>query len=428
MTIQQLGTINNRGTLLPYIRVIPRNQFSHFSRDGRGVVIYFENEDDRNKAFSYGSALFPDSSNEIIRAYNDTGSVITCGSAVYHLGFNETMGMPNIALASAASASTSVVIGLAAIDIADGSAGPVVIRGDFSGIDTSSLTLNQIMLLSNTPGAFDDTGGTTSVNVCKVTAVSGTEGTVYVFGCAAGPSNGGGGGGGGVTVEDDMTTVSGATNLTFPDGSVTNNGGGSATVGTGVTATDGSTTVDNATDINFQAGTLVDNGSGSVTYAPEKASSRSIIETVAGDVGVELRTIETTFMLGSGSGPQDSGLRVPYGATIKSMIVRAETNIDIAAAGGASLTGSIARGGGGSYVNLVSGPNADPIPLGRLAKWIEHSIITVTAPVIINDSADLAGGAVVTAGANNFGVSLIGSEPNPMVRVIVIFEVPVTTL
>lgn len=80
--------------------------------------------------------------------YNNSGSTIAKGQAVYFTGVNGGIG--TIALAEANSSATSPAYGLTAESIANNSYGRVQFTGVVSGIDTSAFTSGQIVYLSAT--------------------------------------------------------------------------------------------------------------------------------------------------------------------------------------------------------------------------------------------------------------------------------------
>jgi hypothetical protein len=186
LTVNRVGMINLSSKVYFFIRVIPNDQFAVGSRDGTGTIVYFNTASDRMNAFSYGTALFPNSSNEVIQVWNGSGVAITRGAAVYHTGFSTAQGLPMVALASAASTTTSMVLGVAAGAISNGAAGQVIIEGDFSTLNTSMYAINDLVFLSDTPGVLSTSVGTETAVVGKVTAVSATQGTIYIFGFGGG--------------------------------------------------------------------------------------------------------------------------------------------------------------------------------------------------------------------------------------------------
>ena len=94
---------------------------------------------------------------ELRRAYNNTGSQIDKGKAVYTNGtYNAgTNDVATVALADASSVSKYWVLGLAAQDIPTGQYGDIAVRGHVLDVDTSSFTNGDSLYLSDsTPGAL----------------------------------------------------------------------------------------------------------------------------------------------------------------------------------------------------------------------------------------------------------------------------------
>jgi len=88
--------------------------------------------------------------------YNNTGSTIPIGSAVYINGQHAQI--PTVALAKADSATTANCIGLTNTAIANNTTGYVVVLGKFTGVDTSAMTSGQTIYLSaSTAGGITST-------------------------------------------------------------------------------------------------------------------------------------------------------------------------------------------------------------------------------------------------------------------------------
>ena len=93
------------------------------------------------KQYAHGSELWK-------RCINKTAALIPNGSPVYVVGAQGDR--PKIALASAASAATSKIIGIATEDIEVNAEGDVAVSGDVNGIDTSIYSLGDELWLSPT--------------------------------------------------------------------------------------------------------------------------------------------------------------------------------------------------------------------------------------------------------------------------------------
>lgn len=93
-----------------------------------------------------------------VRVYNNSGSTITNGSAVYISGKEDTEDGPTIALARADAANTSQLIGVAAHDIENATFGYVTQFGLVGGLNTASFSDGApIWLSADTAGAFTAT-------------------------------------------------------------------------------------------------------------------------------------------------------------------------------------------------------------------------------------------------------------------------------
>lgn len=88
-----------------------------------------------------GRALF-------LNVYNDTGSTLSKGKAVYITGYDSGTGLPEVSLASNASAASAEAIGLVYADIASAASGRALISGWFEEVDTSSFSIGDELYLS----------------------------------------------------------------------------------------------------------------------------------------------------------------------------------------------------------------------------------------------------------------------------------------
>lgn len=90
---------------------------------------------------------------ERVLVHNNTGSTLTDGQVVYITG--STGNLPSVALASAASESTSAVtIGVVTESIAQGADGFVTVSGMVNGLNTLAFTEGDMLWLGTTPGTF----------------------------------------------------------------------------------------------------------------------------------------------------------------------------------------------------------------------------------------------------------------------------------
>ncbi len=120
---------------------------------------------------------------DYIRVYNDTGATIANGTPVYLTG--ESGATPTIAIARAdGTFAQSQAVGIATHDIEDSSVGYITTRGLIADVDTSHLTVGQLVHV-----AIGAAGGTqtasptypnfpTEVGICLISAASG--GCIYV--------------------------------------------------------------------------------------------------------------------------------------------------------------------------------------------------------------------------------------------------------
>lgn len=89
-----------------------------------------------------GTGLFLD-------VFNDTGSAIATGKAVYISGYDATSGNPEVTLADASAESSSRAIGVTYAAIASGESGKVVIGGVHDSFDTSTYTVGDKLYLAS---------------------------------------------------------------------------------------------------------------------------------------------------------------------------------------------------------------------------------------------------------------------------------------
>ncbi len=191
--VNATGSVFVNSTVKSFIKVTPASNLNPAYNGGNGVTIYFCSDAHLNNSLELSTAFIDDKC--FVKAQNISGSAITKGQFVYQAGFDGTLQLPNIDLASAAAASTCAALGLAAADIGAGECGSILIEGSFVGFDTSGFTnVGQTVFLSDTPGAISVTAGTTEKVIAKVASISATDGTLIMDTITAG--NGGGGGGG----------------------------------------------------------------------------------------------------------------------------------------------------------------------------------------------------------------------------------------
>lgn len=113
---------------------------------------------------------------------NDSGISIAKGDPVYISSFNNTSGKPEVTKSQASSISTFPVVGLAQSAIGDGSDGVIVISGVFTGIDTSSFAVGDLLYTATSGGltATQPISATTNSAVVGVVSKSNVNGTILV--------------------------------------------------------------------------------------------------------------------------------------------------------------------------------------------------------------------------------------------------------
>ena len=191
MTVLDTGTTGNGR---PYLKVLTSNQANLVHRGGNGITVYFDTDTQLNNSFEYSKAFIKDKC--VFKVLNSTGSAITKNSLVYQNGFDTTLQLPTIALASAAAAATSVVLGITADDIADGECGTVISEGSVI-LNTSGFSAEgDPVYLSDTPGATATSAGTTTVIIGRILCV-GNPGSISIFSSLTSGANTGGSSGGG---------------------------------------------------------------------------------------------------------------------------------------------------------------------------------------------------------------------------------------
>lgn len=128
-----------------------------------------------------------------IRVRNDTGSTIANGAAVYISGTHAS-GLPQISLARANNATTTVCQGLATESIANGAIGYVCSIGLVRNIDTSAFTAGQIVYVSSATAGLLTATAPSAPNyryrVGIITRSHATQGRIHVTPSTAALGNG----------------------------------------------------------------------------------------------------------------------------------------------------------------------------------------------------------------------------------------------
>ena len=102
---------------------------------------------------------------------NDSGVSIAKGDPVYISSFNNTSGKPEVTKSQASDITTFPVVGLAQSAIGNGNDGVIVISGVFTGIDTASYTVGDILYVGSS-------GGLTATQPITATTNSGAVGVI----------------------------------------------------------------------------------------------------------------------------------------------------------------------------------------------------------------------------------------------------------
>jgi len=211
----RLGVVSAGGQNLRFVCLLPLDQNSLVYREGRGVCVYFPSTQVRDDSFELASAIINDKC--FISVYNGTISAISKGEIVRQDGFDTTRQIATVDLASAISASTTNVLGVATADIASGETGAVLVEGAFCGFDTSGFSLQDTVFLSDTSGQIATVAGTNATVLGRVTNVDASDGCIFIT-----PSFGGGGGSGGFFTDGTGTNAAIGKGATAPTASGVN--------------------------------------------------------------------------------------------------------------------------------------------------------------------------------------------------------------
>lgn len=204
---QVTATGNVGSPAVSYIRLLPVDTGNIGFNNGNGITVYFRTDTLLNNSFEISTSFIP--TDVVIRCLNNTGSTIPKNSVVRQTGFDSTLQVAIIGLASASAEGTSVILGVTQEDIVTSTQGAVLVEGAYQ-TDTSSFALNGKAYLSNTNGAISTAAGTVTVIVGKVLSV-GTEGAILLSSSASLVSSGGGGGSSGWTDNGGTVTTTTST-------------------------------------------------------------------------------------------------------------------------------------------------------------------------------------------------------------------------
>jgi hypothetical protein len=110
---------------------------------------------------------------------NNSGVSIFKTDPVYISGYDSLTGKPEISRSNATDVATFPVVGLAQSAIGDGTDGVIVLSGVFTGVDTSSYTVGNI-LYTNSGGGLTTTKPTSGSGVVGVVSKSDINGVILV--------------------------------------------------------------------------------------------------------------------------------------------------------------------------------------------------------------------------------------------------------
>lgn len=119
------------------IQDIVSDMFTSGTQYGIGVTY----NDSTDTISLEGRALF-------LNVYNDTGSTLSKGKAVYITGYDSASGLPEVSLASNASAASAEAVGLIYADVASATSGRTLVSGWFEEVNTASFTIGDRLYLS----------------------------------------------------------------------------------------------------------------------------------------------------------------------------------------------------------------------------------------------------------------------------------------
>lgn len=118
-------------------------------------------------------------------AYNNSGAGLVKGNLVYISGENVGADLPEISKADASDTSTMSCIGVVSETIANGASGLVQVSGKMLGLNTSTLSINDSLYVSETAGASTATKPTGTALIQKMAVVSkihASLGTIEIMG------------------------------------------------------------------------------------------------------------------------------------------------------------------------------------------------------------------------------------------------------
>jgi len=247
-----------------YLRVVPIDTGHTFYNGGVGINVLFDNDTQLNNSFELSNAFFCDYLGK--KVFNDTGSTLPKGSAVFQSGFNIAGQLPEVSLASAMVQNDSVYLSNTpgGFNLTSTPGGISVILGQVSDVGSSgSFRINGQQLPAPTGGGSGSQGvtglqGDTGIKGCTGLGVTGIQGST---GAQGGTGLAGNPGAPGAPGSQGITGVQGNTGVgTQGDTGIQGNTGvrGNTGVGTqGDTGIQGNTGVRGNTGVGTQGNTGV---------------------------------------------------------------------------------------------------------------------------------------------------------------------------
>jgi len=142
-----------------------------------GQMFYADDKFNFNTAYS--DVTLQVGEEQYIEVYNNTGTTLDNGVAVYMTGLSS--GMPAVALALANAFITAEVLGITTMDIPDGSAGLITTFGNVNNVNTTGLTSGARLYLSDTvPGGFTTVAPDIASSLGRSLIENATTGRLFV--------------------------------------------------------------------------------------------------------------------------------------------------------------------------------------------------------------------------------------------------------
>lgn len=146
--------------------------------------LFYDNQQKSLSYYNESDMTLQIGQESVIRVYNQTGSAISDGKAVYITGPSSANGFPSVALANAAIYDSSEVIGITTTTIANSGYGYVTATGKVNGLDTHLIAEGSEIYLSATdPGGWSTTAPASPAAPVRLGIVSNsdiTDGSILV--------------------------------------------------------------------------------------------------------------------------------------------------------------------------------------------------------------------------------------------------------